>query len=213
MIKEDIEAAITSHPTPTVPDAPLASRKEKIDTIAHHFAKILEALDLDLSNPSLAGTPERVAEMYIDELFSGLDPAQFPEMQYQDNQFITPAEGMILVRDIPIKSMCEHHFVPFIGHARVAYLPQDKIIGLSKIHRIVDYFCRRPQLQERLTAQIADALSIVLGIEDVAVMLEAEHFCVSLRGIENSSSCTETTVLRGKFQQDSGLKAQFLRDC
>ena len=179
--------------------------------IAEHFKKIMQILDLDLEDPSLKKTPERFAHMYIEELFWGLDPLAFPEISYIDNHVMESTEGMVLVKDIPIKSICEHHFVPIIGMAKVGYIPKDKILGLSKINRIVDYFCRRPQLQERLTAQIADSLSILLDTEDIAISMQAEHFCVTLRGIQHSTSRTHTAVLRGRFKEDPLLKEPFLR--
>ncbi|HEY2810622.1 MAG TPA: GTP cyclohydrolase I FolE [Rhabdochlamydiaceae bacterium] len=201
------DAAITHHPHPQIVNS--LSREEKIAAITEHFSRIMEILGLDLSHASLAKTPERVAHMYIDELFWGLDLDAFPDISYLENDLMENPAGMIVVKDIPIKSICEHHFVPILGSARIAYIPAGKILGLSKINRIVDYFCRRPQLQERLTAQIADALSIVLETEDVAVSIEAEHLCVTFRGIEHPTSRTHSSVLRGKFKKDP-LQAAFL---
>lgn len=195
------EAAITHHPHRLVPSS--LTKEQKTERIAQHFRQIMEILDLDLSDPSLQNTPERFAHMYMDELFWGLDTALFPDVSYLDNDMMQEEDnGIVLVKDIPIKSMCEHHFVPIIGTAAVAYIPADKILGLSKINRIVDYFCRRPQLQERLTSQIADALSILLDTEDVAIHIEAEHFCVTLRGVEHPTSRTHTFVSRGRFKED-----------
>jgi GTP cyclohydrolase I len=205
------EAAITLHPHPMGACSSL-SKEEKITAIASHFRKIMEILDLDLTNASLKNTPERLARMYIEDLFWGLDPTAFPDISYLDNHIFDANEGMILIKDIPIKSICEHHFVPFTGKAKIAYIPTDKILGLSKIHRIVDYFCRRPQLQERLTAQIADSLSILLHSNDVAVVLEAEHFCVKIRGIEHSGSSTQTLVMRGRFKDDAALSKNVTSD-
>jgi GTP cyclohydrolase I len=192
------EAAITHHPHPVLPST--LTKEEKIAAIAHHFAQIMQILDLDLTEPSLHNTPERFARMYVEELFSGLDTQGFPDITYLDNDMMESSEGMVCIKDIPVKSMCEHHFVPIIGTAECAYIPSGIILGLSKINRIVDYFCRRPQLQERLTAQIADALSIILGTEDVAVSIQAEHFCVSLRGVQHPTSRTHTSVKRGCFK-------------
>ncbi len=194
------QAAITYHPQPAF-SSPL-SAQEKVDAIAAHFQEIMQILGLDTNHPSLSKTPDRIANMYIHELFRGLDTTSFPDMTYVDNDVIEETQGMILVKGIPVKSTCEHHFVPIIGRAQVAYIPNQLILGLSKINRIVDYFCRRPQLQERLTAQIADCLSILLHTEDVAVVIEAEHFCVTLRGVEHPSSRTLTTCLRGIFHND-----------
>ncbi len=195
-------AALTYHPHRLLPSS--LTKEQKIEKIAQHFKQIMEILDLDLSDPSLQNTPERFAHMYMDELFWGLDTALFPDVSYLANDMMQEQDnGIVLVKDIPIKSMCEHHFVPFIGTAAVAYIPAEKIIGLSKINRIVDYFCRRPQLQERLTSQIADALSILLDTEDVAIRIQAEHFCVTLRGVEHPSSRTHTFVSRGRFKEDA----------
>jgi len=187
--------------------APSLSRDEKIQTIAYHFRKIMETLELDLSDPSLENTPERVARMYVDELFSGLDPLAFPDMHSFENCAMqqSDGEGVICIKDIPVKSICEHHFVPIIGSASIAYIPNYTILGLSKINRLVDYFCRRPQLQERLTAQCADALSSVLSTPDVAVCIHAEHFCVTLRGVEHPTTRTYTQILRGRFQNEPHL--------
>ena len=183
---------------------------EKIETIAHHFGKIMEALGLDIRTPPLADTPKRVARMYVEELFTGLDPDQFPEMAY----FSPPApeeEGkLVAIRDITFNRMCEHHFVPMSGTASIAYLPKKKLLGLSKINRLVDYFSRRPQIQERLTVQIANSLSLLLETEDVAVRILATHQCVTMRGIQDPNSKTLTQDFRGKFLTDASLVQQFL---
>lgn len=197
------EAATTHHPHPLLPST--LTKEEKIAAIAHHFKQIMQILDLDLSEPSLRNTPERFARMYVEELFSGLDTKNFPDITYLDNDMMENAEGVVWIKDIPVKSMCEHHFVPIIGTADCAYIPSGTVLGLSKINRIVDYFCRRPQLQERLTAQIADALSIILGTEDVAVNIQAEHFCVTLRGVQHPTSRTHTSVKRGRFKKLSEI--------
>lgn len=175
------------------------SKEQKIQAIAHHFRQIMQALDLDLTNASLRETPERFAQMYVEELFWGLDPDAFPTMHTFENEM---GEGVICIKEIPIKSMCEHHFVPMIGTAAVAYIPTTRILGLSKINRLVDYYCRRPQLQERLTTQIADALSLTLSTQDVAVAVHAEHFCVTLRGVEHPTTRTHTQVVRGRFHHE-----------
>lgn len=181
------------------------AQEEKIETIAHHFGKIMEALGLDISRSPLAETPVRFAKMYVNELFKGLDPDNFPRMSYFD----PPSSEMVLVKEISVESMCEHHFVPISGKASVAYLPNKKLLGLSKIPRLVDYFCRRPQLQERLTSEIASSLSLLLETEDVAVLIEAKHSCVSMRGIKDASSLAVTTDLRGKFRSDPIFAEQF----
>jgi GTP cyclohydrolase I len=197
------DAAITNHPHPLISSS--LTKQQKIDQIAHHFRQIMQVLGLDLSDPSLQNSPERFANMYIEELFWGLEIEAFPDISYLDNAMMQDHEGVILIQDIPIKSMCEHHFVPIIGTAQVAYIPANIILGLSKINRIVEYFCRRPQLQERLTAQIADALTIILQTQDVTVRIQAEHFCVTLRGVEHTNSRTQTVVSRGSFK-DTSLK-------
>jgi GTP cyclohydrolase I len=184
------------------------SREEKLKAIEHHFAKIMQALGLDLTEPSLAKTPERVAKMYVDEFFAGLDPENFPKMTYFDPP---DTDGkLVLIRDIAVESICEHHFVPMSGKAHIAYLPKKKILGLSKIPRLVNYFCKRPQVQERLTPQIADALVHLLETEDIAVRIEAKHYCIAMRGIKDTSSLTITQDLRGKFRTDLALAQQFL---
>ncbi len=183
---------------------------EKIETITHHFGKIMEALGLDINTSPLIDTPRRVAKMYVEELFRGLDPDLFPEMAY----FSAPApeeEGkLVAVRHITFHSMCEHHFVPMIGSVSIAYLPKKKLLGLSKINRLVDYFSRRPQIQERLTVQIANSLSLLLETEDVAVRISAKHHCVTMRGIQDPNSETLTQDFRGKFLSDTSLVQQFL---
>lgn len=186
----------------------LLSKEEKIETIGHHFAKIMEALGLDLSSPSIADTPRRVAKMYVEELFSGLDSDNFPEMRY----FEPPAEKreLVMIKDIAIESMCEHHFVPISGKAAVGYIPNQKLLGLSKIPRLVDYFCRRPQLQERLTSEIFTALSLLLETEDIAIWIEARHFCVTMRGVKDAASTTVTQRFGGRFERESALAEQFL---
>jgi GTP cyclohydrolase IA len=182
----------------------LTSQEEKIRTIEAHFEKILEALGLDLSDESLAKTPRRIAQMYVSELFCGLDPENFPQMSYLPDN----SSNLVLVKEISVNSTCQHHFVPMTGSASVAYIPNGKILGLSKVNRLVDYFCRRPQLQERLTNEIASSLSLILGTEDVAVAITATHACVTMRGIKDKSSITRTHALRGKFQSDTALRAE-----
>ena len=181
------------------------AHEEKLLTIEKHFEAIMQTLGCDLTDPSLAATPKRVAKMYVEELFSGMDPNAFPNISYIYEGF--EKEGLIHIKDIGIHSICEHHFLPFIGTAEIAYLPSTKILGLSKFNRIVDYFCRRPQLQERLTMQIADCLSLLLSTEDISVKITASHGCVTLRGIHDPCSQTITHVRRGKFLSD--LKNNF----
>lgn len=179
---------------------------EQKEQIAFHFEKILETLGLDLSNPSLAKTPKRVATMYVDEIFSGLQPETYPEITFHKEPV---SNELVLVKNISIISFCEHHFVPMCGWAHVAYLPQKGVIGLSKIHRILRYFAKRPQLQERLTQEVAANLKEVLQTEDVAVVINMKHFCVQARGVEDFASELQTHVLHGKFKTDSALQSQF----
>jgi GTP cyclohydrolase IA len=173
------------------------SEREKINAISFHFKKIMETLGLDLEDDSLKGTPLRVAKMYVSEAFSGLDPNAFPAISLFDNNY--EYHEMLLEKDIQVYSYCEHHFVPFVGKAHVAYFPSGKVIGLSKLNRIVKYFSKRPQVQERLTMDIANALKKILQTEDIAVVIEAKHFCVASRGVEDSHSATVTTHFGGKF--------------
>ncbi len=199
--------AITHFPNPIRPEAFKRSTEERKELIENKVREILEILGLDLSDESLKKTPFRVAKMFVDEIFSGLDPAHFPSLTIHEQK--VHEDEIILVKNIRFISFCEHHLVPFVGIAHVAYLPRNKIIGLSKINRIVHYFAKRPQLQERLTAQIADCLSLVLDIEDIAVAISAKHFCVVARGVEDIDSETETHVLRGQFQTAPHRRAEF----
>ena len=185
---------------------PPLSEEEKIEQIAVHFAEIMRCLGLDLRDTTLQQTPHRVARMYVRELFKGLNPTNKPRIELFEN---THAYGqMILEKDIYFFSCCEHHFVPIQGKAQVAYVSSGKIIGLSKINRLVHYYARRPQVQERLTQQIATALSKVLRTEDVAVKIVATHFCVVSRGVSDINSCTHTQYLGGQFQK-SPLRKEF----
>lgn len=180
----------------------------KIELITERFREIMEIMGLDLTDDSLKGTPRRVAKMFINETFSGLNPANKPtptlfENKYQYNQ-------MLVEKDITVQSYCEHHFVPIIGKAHVAYIANGQVIGLSKLNRIVQYFCKRPQVQERLTMQIADELRKALGTEDVAVIIDAKHLCVSTRGVHDTASTTITTAYSGKFE-DEATRQELLR--
>lgn len=191
--------AATSIKTPLTERAFALSDSEKIETISNHFRSIMETLGLDMEDESLRGTPDRVAKMYVKEIFSGLDPHNKPEARKFDNKF---GYGDILMeKNIRVNSFCEHHFLPFIGKAHVAYISSGKVIGLSKINRIVDYYSRRPQVQERLTLQIAEEMQNALETEDVAVFIDSKHLCVSLRGIQDDASSTITTEFRGAFRE------------
>ncbi len=193
--------------TPMRKDAFVLSEDEKIKKIEIHFKEIMETLGLDLNDDSLNGTPLRVAKMYVKEIFNGLDPANKPSVKLFDNKY--QYNQMLVERDIAFYSNCEHHFVPFFGKAHVAYIPNGKVIGLSKLNRIVNYYAERPQVQERLTMQIANELKNVLNTEDVVVVVEARHLCVSSRGIKDDSSSTITSFYGGKFKVEQ-TKAEFL---
>lgn len=173
---------------------------EKMIEIAHHFGRIMEALGLDLDDPSLKDTPKRVAKMFVNEAFVGLDETQFPEVSFFDNSY--NFDEMVVVNDISLYSYCEHHFVPFFGRVNVAYFPKKKVLGLSKINRIVDFIGRKPQVQEKLTREIAETLSALLDTEHVAVFVEANHLCVASRGIKDHNSHTKTGSYLGKFKNE-----------
>ena len=181
-------------------------KKEKIEG---HMRAIMETLGLDLTDDSLAETPHRIAKMYVNEIFSGLDYATFPKVTVIENKM--KVDEMIMVRDISLTSTCEHHFVTIDGLAHVAYIPRGKVIGLSKINRIVQFFARRPQVQERLTQQILLALQTLLGTKDVAISIKATHFCVKARGVRDATSATTTTSLGGLFKSSQNTRQEFLR--
>jgi GTP cyclohydrolase I len=183
--------------TPMKKDAFRLSDTEKKERIAILFEEIMDVMGLDLTDDSLKGTPNRVAKMYIDEIFSGLNPANKPKIALFDNKY--QYNQMLVEKNISFYSNCEHHFVPIIGKAHVAYISSGKVIGLSKLNRIVQYYAKRPQVQERLTNQIAEDLKHILGTEDVAVIIDAKHLCVSSRGIKDESSATVTSFYGGKF--------------
>jgi GTP cyclohydrolase I len=176
------------------------SDKLRVKTIEHHFREIMLALGLDLNDDSLKDTPSRVAKMYVHEAFRGLNPLNEPEVTLFENKY--QYNEIILEKDIPLYSYCEHHFVPIIGKAHVAYIPSDKIVGLSKLNRIVHYFSKRPQVQERLTLEIAEFLKEKLQTNDVAVIIEAQHLCVSSRGIRDTGSLTLTGSYSGKLERE-----------
>jgi GTP cyclohydrolase I len=198
----------TSVETPLRADAFLLSDEEKIDAIALHFGKIMDLLGLDRTDDSLQGTPKRVAKMYVKEIFSGLNPANFPDIKLFENKY--KYQEMLVEKNILFYSNCEHHFVPIIGKAHVAYISSGKVIGLSKINRIVQHFAKRPQVQERLTVQIADALKKAPETNDVAVVIDATHLCVSSRGVKDVNSSTVTSHFSGNFLLES-KKTEFLK--
>jgi GTP cyclohydrolase I len=195
--------------TPLRPDAFAKPDEEKIEAITGHFRAIMDELGLDLTDDSLAGTPRRVAKMYVQEWFKGLNPVHRPEVRLFENRY--EYQQLLVERDITVFSCCEHHFVPIIGKAHVAYLPGKHVVGLSKLNRVVQYYARRPQVQERLTRQVAEHLRHSLGTSDVAVLIEADHLCVMSRGVNDTSSSTLTSEYGGRFQEDAGLRSEFLR--
>jgi GTP cyclohydrolase I len=202
------EHKASSVETPLRADAFDKTDEEKIAAIAPHFKAIMEILGMDLRDDSLRGTPLRVAKMYVKELFQGLNPANMPSMTLFENKF--QYNEMLVEKNINFYTNCEHHFVPFFGKAHVAYISSGKVIGLSKLNRLVEYFSKRPQVQERLTMQIGKALQTVLQTQDVAVMMDAKHLCVSSRGVKDDSSNTITSFFGGKFQEEK-RKMEFLK--
>ena len=195
--------------TPLRNDAFAHDDEAKITAISGHFEAIMRELGLDLTDDSLAGTPRRVAKMYVQEWFKGLDPKNRPDVRMFDNRY--DYHQLLVERDITLFSCCEHHFVPIIGKAHVAYLPGSHVVGLSKLNRVVQYYARRPQVQERLTRQIAEELKQSLGTDDVAVLIEADHLCVMSRGVNDTSSSTLTSEYSGRFAIDEALRREFLR--
>jgi GTP cyclohydrolase I len=191
--------------TPTIPNS--FDRKEKIDAIEGYFHQIMKTLGLDLADDSLCDTPKRVAKMYVNEIFWGLDYEAFPKCTTVDNKM--KYNEMVCERNVNVQSNCEHHFVVIDGLATVAYVPKDRVLGLSKINRIVEYFSKRPQIQERLTEQIFHTLQFILDTEDVAVMIDAKHYCVAARGVEDTGSSTVTSRLGGGFKTDPAARAEF----
>jgi GTP cyclohydrolase IA len=192
--------------TPMHPNS--LSRDEKKEKIEHHMREILTLLSLDLTDDSLEETPHRIAKMYVDEVFSGLDYQNFPKITVIENKM--NVSEMVRVKDITLTSTCEHHLVTIDGKAAVAYIPRGKIIGLSKINRIVRFFAQRPQVQERMTQQILVALQTLLESDDVAVTIDATHYCVKSRGVMDATSETTTTALGGIFKSISATRAEFL---
>ncbi len=184
------------------------SAKEKIDEIERGFKHIMLVLGLDTDDDSLCETPNRVAKMYVNEIFWGLDPEAFPKCTTVDNKM--KYDEMVIERNINVQSNCEHHFVVIDGKATVAYIPKTKVLGLSKINRVVEYFSKRPQIQERLTEQIYHALQFILETDDIAVVIDAQHYCVKSRGVEDVGSSTITSKLGGEFKTDLALRAEFM---
>ncbi|MEO6869724.1 MAG: GTP cyclohydrolase I FolE [Ginsengibacter sp.] len=197
----------TKNDTPLRDDASELSDDEKIKKIEYHFARIMQTLGLDLYDDSLSGTPHRIAKMYVEEIFSGLNPENKPDVSLFNNKY--GYREMLIEKDITLYSQCEHHFVPIIGKVHVAYIPDRQVIGLSKINRLVQYYAKRPQVQERLTVQISEALKEVLHHNDVAVIVEADHLCVASRGIKDTNSLTVTASYSGMFENET-TKQEFL---
>jgi GTP cyclohydrolase I len=193
--------------TPLRPDAFVVSDPEKIAIIELHFKEIMETLGLDLNDDSLKGTPKRVAKMLVNEIFGGLNPERKPKVSNFANKY--KYSEMLVEKNIVLYSTCEHHFLPIVGKAHIAYISTGQVIGLSKLNRIVDYFAKRPQVQERLTMQIVNELKSALNSEDVACLIDAKHLCVNSRGIRDITSSTVTAEYSGKFKEDK-FKQEFL---
>ena len=198
----------TSVDTPMRADAFELSDDEKVEQITRHFTAIMETLGLDLTDDSLKGTPKRVAKMYVKEIFNGLNPANKPNMAMFENKY--QYNQMLVEKNISFYSNCEHHFVPIIGKAHVAYISNGTVVGLSKLNRLVQYFAKRPQVQERLTMQIGKELQKALGTDDIAVLIDAKHLCVASRGVEDDTSSTITAFYSGKFKEDK-TREEFLK--
>jgi GTP cyclohydrolase IA len=198
----------TSTETPLREDAFEMDDQLKMELIEKHFKEIMHILGLDLTDDSLKGTPKRVAKMYVKEIFSGLNPKNMPDAKLFENKY--KYNEMLVEKDITFYSNCEHHFVPIHGKAHVAYISNGHVIGLSKINRIVQYFAKRPQVQERLTMQIGNAFKEILGTDDVAVIIDAHHMCVSSRGIQDVNSSTVTSFYSGKFERDENTRKEFM---
>lgn len=203
--------AVLAKVTPTPVIANGLSEEEKIEAIAKSFKEILMTLGLDLDNDSLRESPKRIAKMYVREIFKGLNVENFPKITVIENDM--SYDQMIVVRDVTVLSTCEHHFVTIDGKATIAYIPDKKVIGLSKINRIADYFSRRPQVQERLTKQIADCLGQILDTDNIAVHINARHYCVISRGVQDAQSTTITSDLRGDFKRRIETRNEFLSHC
>lgn len=208
---DDRALEILSHVRPSPMIDNLLTDEEKIEKIKHHFTEIMQILGLDLTDDSLKETPRRVAKMYVNEIFEGLETKNFPRITTIENKM--QYDQMVCVQDIEVMSVCEHHFQTIDGSATVAYIPHQKVIGLSKLNRIVEYFARRPQVQERLTKQIADCLEYLLDTENVAVHINARHYCLVARGVQDSRSSTTTSDLRGAFKKQPATRSEFLSQC
>jgi GTP cyclohydrolase IA len=205
---DDDDHGFFSVETPMRLDAFVMDDATKIELIEKNFKDIMHILGLDLKDDSLKNTPNRVAKMFVKEIFSGLNPDNKPKVSLFENKY--GFQHMLVEKNIRVQSHCEHHFVPIIGTAAIGYIPKNKVVGLSKLNRIVEYYARRPQVQERLTMQIAEELKNMLDTEDVAVLLDAEHLCVTMRGIRDHESRTITSSYSGKFL-DMSTRNEFLQ--
>ena len=199
---------LSSGDTPLRNDAFNLSDEEKIKLIEKNFGEIMQTLGLDLTDDSLKGTPKRVAKMFVNEIFGGLRPDKMPKMSTFENKY--RYNQMLVEKDITVYSTCEHHFLPIVGKAHIGYISSGRVSGLSKMNRIVDYFGRRPQGQERLTMQIVKAMQHALGTENVACVIDAKHLCVNSRGIRDIDSSTVTAELGGVFSTDPTTRREFL---
>ena len=194
--------------TPLRADAFAMDDAEKIEKIQSHFKEIMNILGMDMTDDSLRGTPKRVAKMFVREIFGGLNPDKKPSMSTFDNKY--KYNQMLVEKDISVYSTCEHHFLPIVGRAHVGYISNGRVIGLSKMNRLVDYFSRRPQVQERLTMQIVETMQKALGAEDVACVIDAKHLCINSRGIRDIGGSTVTAELGGRFKNDPTTRKEFL---
>ena len=199
----------TAQEIPMHKDAFVLSNEEKIMRIQEYFKNIMETLGLDLTDDSLTDTPKRVAKMFVNELFAGLHPANCPSISNFENKY--QYRQMLVEKNVTVYSTCEHHFLPIVGKAHLAYIPNGSVIGLSKINRVVDYYAKRPQVQERLTMQIVKAMQKALGTVDVACVIDAKHLCVNSRGIRDTQSNTVTIELAGAFKKDPATRSEFLQ--
>ena len=188
------------------------SEDEKIALIEENFKNIFKILDLNLDDESLNKSPFRIAKMYVRELFSGLNKENYPKISLYNDFSSIESKEVVYIKNITVNSICEHHFLPIVGKCHIAYIPNKKLIGLSKVNRIVNYYSKRPQLQEKLNAQIAKNLSFILNTKNIAVFLEATHLCVTFRGVQDISSKTTSYNLMGKFREDKNLRDEFFKN-
>jgi len=205
---EEVNRYLVAKGVQTPMTYPSLSNKEQQEYIARAFDIIMGTLGLDLADDSLKGTPKRIGNMFVNELYWGLSDKYFPRAMTVENKM--SYDEMVIIKDITSMSACEHHFVTIDGKCHIAYIPNEKVLGLSKINRIVEYFSRRPQIQERLTEQIFYALEYILGTSDIAVVMEGVHYCVKSRGVEDTSSSTITSKLGGKFKSEPDMRAEFM---